>query len=85
MHRGPPALYTQILAQQGLAGWQRYAYLGPYNATYMVDDALMIGIAVATTGRAKLQERGGRWLKCLSGAVMAALALLRLFKPAWPR
>jgi uncharacterized membrane protein HdeD (DUF308 family) len=43
----------------------------------------MVTLAVATLSRAKLQERGGRWLKLLSGAVMTALALLLLFKPEW--
>lgn len=80
---GLPALYTQVLAQQPLAPWQRYAYLGLYNLAYIFDDALMVSLAVATLSRAKLQERGGRWLKLLSGAVMTALALLLLFKPEW--
>jgi uncharacterized membrane protein HdeD (DUF308 family) len=80
---GLPALYTQVLAQQPLAPWQRYAYLGLYNLAYIFDDALMVTLAVATLSRAKLQERGGRWLKLLSGAVMTALALLLLFKPEW--
>ncbi len=80
---GLPALYTQVLAGQPLAPWQRYAYLGLYIVAYMLDDAVMVSIAVVTLGRAKLQERGGRWLKLLSGAVLLILALLLLFKPDW--
>lgn len=80
---GLPALYTQVLAHQPLAPWQRYAYLGLYNLAYILDDAVMVGVAVATLSRAKLQERGGRWLKLLSGAVMAVLALVLLLRPTW--
>lgn len=80
---GLPALYTQVLASQPLEPWQRYAYLGLYNIAYMLDDSIMVGIAVVTLGRAKLQENSGRWLKLLSGAVMLALALLLLLKPEW--
>lgn len=80
---GLPALYTEILATRQLPPWKRYAYLGLYDAAYMLDDSIMVGIAVVTLGRRKLQERGGRWLKLLSGCVMLALALVLLFRPAW--
>jgi glutaredoxin len=78
---GLPALYTQVLAQQRVSTVARYGYLGLYNLAYMLDDALMVGIAVVTLGRHKLQERAGRWLKLLSGATMALLGLLLLFVP----
>ncbi|WP_437719422.1 NrdH-redoxin [Sorangium sp. So ce448] len=80
---GLPALYTQLLAEKRLPAWQHYAYLGLYNVAYMADDMIMVGIAVATLSRRKLQEREGRWLKLLSGAIMVLLGLLLLFKPAW--
>jgi glutaredoxin len=80
---GLPAVYTQVLASHGLPAWQYYLYLGLYNLAYMLDDSVMLIIAVATLGRRKLQERGGRWLKLLSGAVMAALGIVLLFAPSW--
>jgi uncharacterized membrane protein HdeD (DUF308 family) len=49
----------------------------------LLDDAVMLSIAVVTLGRRKLQAREGRWLKLVSGAVMAALGLILLLKPAW--
>lgn len=78
---GFPALYTHILSTQALATWQYYGYLGLYNAAYIFDDALMVTIAVVTLGRHKLEEREGRWLKLISGAVMIGLGLLLLVKP----
>ncbi len=80
---GIPVAYTHVLTQQGLPGWKRYGYLALYNAAYVADDSLMVGVAVVTLGHRKLQERGGRWLKLVSGAVMIALALVLLFQPRW--
>lgn len=78
---GLPALYTQVLVQQGVSTGARYGYLGLYNLAYMFDDSIMLGIAVVTLGRRKLQERAGRWLKLLSGATIMILGLLLIFVP----
>ncbi len=80
---GLPAIYTQVLASHGLGFWERQGYLLLYIAAYMLDDALMTAAAVATLSTARLQERGGRILQLVSGAVLAALGLALLFKPAW--
>ncbi|XXT21261.1 glutaredoxin domain-containing protein [Sorangium sp. So ce429] len=80
---GLPALYTQLLAEERLPAWKHYAYLGLYNVAYMADDMVMVGVAVATLSRRKLQEKEGRWLKLLSGAIMVLLGLLLLLKPDW--
>ena len=79
---GLPALYTQVLVQQGVSTGARYAYLGLYNLAYMLDDSIMVGIAVVTLGRRKLQERAGRWLKLLSGVTIVILGLLLIL---WPQ
>ena len=80
---GLPAMYTAILKMQELPTWANYAYLGLYIVAYMLDDSLMVGIVVVTLGRRKLQERGGRWLKLISGLVIGALGLVMIFKPDW--
>ncbi len=43
----------------------------------------MVTIAVVTLGQHRLQERGGRWLKLLSGLVMIALGATLLLHPEW--
>lgn len=80
---GFPALYTQILTLHQLSWWQYYGYLGLYNLAYILDDGLMVTIAVVTLGHHKLQEREGRWLKLVSGVVMVGLGGLLLLKPEW--
>ncbi len=79
---GFPALYTQVLSTYHLPVWHYYAYLGLYNLAYIADDVLMVTLAVVTLGRRKLEEREGRWLKLISGAVMIALGLLLILKPS---
>lgn len=78
---GLPAVYTQVLASQHLGFWQRQGYLLLYIAAYMLDDGLMIAAAVATLSATRLQERGGRILQAISGAVLAALGLALIFRP----
>ncbi len=78
---GFPALYTQILTTYDQPAWSYYGYLALYNLAYVLDDSVMLIIAVVTLSKRKLQERGGRLLKLVSGAVIAALGLVLLLFP----
>jgi hypothetical protein len=80
---GLPAVYTAILTSRGLSAWQYYAYLSLYIGAYMLDDAVLVTIAVVTLGRHKLQERAGRWLKLVSGLAIAGLGIVLLLRPSW--
>jgi hypothetical protein len=80
---GFPAVYTQILTPQQLPWWEYYAYMGLYNLAYMLDDSLMLTVAVVTLGYHKLQEQDGRWLKLISGVVLLGLAVVLIAKPEW--
>jgi hypothetical protein len=80
---GLPALYTRILTLYELPAWQYYAYLALYNTAYVLDDGTVLALAVVTLSRYKLQERGGRWLKLVSGLVMLGLAVVLIIRPTW--
>jgi glutaredoxin len=80
---GLPAVYTHILTLQQLPWWAYYGYIGLYNVAYMLDDSLMLVLAVITLSRHKLQEAGGRWLKLVSGVVMLGLGMVLIAKPEW--
>lgn len=80
---GLPAVYTHVLGTQDLPRAAYYGYLLLYVAAYVLDDSLMLALVTITLTRTRLQERAGRWLKLVSGAVMAALGLLLILKPAW--
>jgi glutaredoxin len=78
---GFPALYTRILTLRQLSGLSYYGYLLLYNAAYMLDDVIVLSIGIYTLSQRRLQEREGRWLKLVSGAVMTGLGLYLLFAP----
>jgi glutaredoxin len=80
---GFPAIYTAVLVQHQLPPLAHYGYLLLYIAGYVADDALMVTIAVITLGHRKLTERGGRWLKLVSGAAMMALGAVMIARPEW--
>ena len=80
---GLPAIYTAVLTQHALSPLAHYSYLGLYILAYIADDALMVGTAVLALGSGKLDERSGRRLKLLSGAVMLVLGLVMLLRPQW--
>jgi hypothetical protein len=80
---GLPAMYTGILTLQQYPAWENALYLVLYIVAYMFDDALMVAIAVITLGKNKLQERGGRILKLVSGVAIAALGVVLIARPEW--
>lgn len=80
---GLPAIYTAVLTQQQVSSSGYYTYLGLYILAYMIDDALMVTLAVIALGSRKMTEYAGRWLKLVSGAVMLLLGLVMLLRPDW--
>lgn len=80
---GLPVIYTRVLTAYSLPAWGYYAYLTLYNLAYMADDSLMLAIAIVTLSRQRLQEKGGRWLKLVSGVVMLVLGLILVLVPEW--
>jgi glutaredoxin len=81
---GLPALYTRVLTFHELPAPRYYAYLALYDAAYVFDDTLVLAAATALGGR-KLQERQGRWLNALSGALLVLLGALVALRPEWLR
>lgn len=75
---GFPALFTRILTLRQLDTVSYYAYLLLYDLAYMLDDMIVLAIGVITLSQRRLQEREGRWLKLVSGLVMAGLGLYLL-------
>jgi hypothetical protein len=77
---GFPALFTRILTLHQMEGVRYYGYLLLYNLAYMLDDIIILGIGVVTLSQHRLQEREGRWLKLLSGAVMVGLGVYLILR-----
>lgn len=72
---GLPALYTRILTLRQLDPWSYYGYLLLYITMYMLDDAILLAIGVATLSQKRMQEKEGRALKLVSGVVMVLLGV----------
>lgn len=75
---GFPALYTRILTLRQPDDLSYYGYLLLYNAAYMFDDLVVLGIGIFTLSQKRLQENQGRWLKLISGSVMIGLGIYLL-------
>ena len=75
---GFPALFTRILTLSQLDKAGYYGYLLLYNAAYMLDDVIVLGIGVTLLSRHRLQEKEGRVLKLIAGVVMIGLGIYLL-------
>jgi glutaredoxin len=75
---GFPALFTRILTLRQLDTAAYYGYLLLYNAAYMLDDVIVLGIGVTLLSRHRLQEKEGRVLKLVAGVVMIGLGIYLL-------
>jgi hypothetical protein len=75
---GFPALFTRILTLHPLDTASYYGYMLLYNAAYMLDDLIVLGIGVTLLSRHRLQEKEGRLLKLAAGLVMIGLGVYLL-------
>jgi thiol-disulfide isomerase/thioredoxin len=80
---GFPALYIGILTQQELSTSVYYGYIGLYIFGYILDDTIMVTLAVMALSSQKLSMAAGQRLKLLSGSVMFILGLVMLLRPSW--
>ncbi|MFZ1642654.1 MAG: thioredoxin family protein [Candidatus Contendobacter sp.] len=78
---GLPMVYTRALTLHSLSTGGYYLYLTLYNLIYVLPLLAIVLVFVQTLGARKLQEREGRRLKLLSGAMMTGLGLMLLFYP----
>src|SRR3989339_655863 len=69
---GFPAIYTQVLALNGLPMWQKYLYMLGYIFFYMLDDMIVFTIAAVTL---KSRIVGGKFAK-YSNLIGGALILI---------
>ena len=74
-----PALYTRILTLQNLDSFNNYAYLILYNFSYMLDDIIILLIAMVTLKQERTQAGEDRMLKLISALAMFSMAAFILF------
>jgi len=80
---GLPAVYTQILALNEMAGWQYYLYISIYIFFFMLDDLLIFFIAMITLEMTGITTKYAKASRLVGGLIMLAIGLMLIFKPGW--
>lgn len=78
---GLPAIYTQILALSQLGKLSHYFYLLLYTFIFMLDDLIVLSLAVITLSRIGFTERYNYWSTLIGGLLIFALGILLIFRP----
>ena len=78
---GFPMVFTSVLANSPIPDVMKYFYLILYQVFYMLDDAIIVIIAVITLSNKRLTEKYGKLLKLIAGLLMLILGLILLIKP----
>jgi hypothetical protein len=80
---GIPVVYTQVLTMSGLALWEYYAYLVLYIVVFMLDDLVVLVLALATLHVSGLATKYARHSHLLGGLLLAALGAVMILRPEW--
>lgn len=80
---GFPAIYTQVLALNGLPVWQKYLYMLGYIFFYMLDDMIVFLIAAVTLKSRVVGSKFAKYSNLIGGLLILILGILLILKPEW--
>lgn len=80
---GIPAVFTQLLALSKLPAWQHAAYLVLYVTVFMLDDLLVLVIALKTLEVTGMTSTYARWSNLIGGVVLLLIGALLILRPEW--
>lgn len=78
---GLPAIYTNILSGYELSVWNYYLYLTFYIIIFLIDDLIVLFIALTTLRVVGVEGKYEKISKLVGGIVILVLGLLMVFKP----
>jgi thiol-disulfide isomerase/thioredoxin len=78
---GLPAIYTRVLALNKLGSLSYYLYLLLYTFIFMLDDIIVLSLAIITLSRIGFTEKYNYWATLIGGLLIFALGILLIFKP----
>ena len=78
---GLPAIYTRILALNVLSTLDYYFYLLLYTLVFMLDDLIILLIAVITLSKIGFTDKYNYWATLIGGLLIFILGILLIFKP----
>lgn len=80
---GLPAIYTGILTTASLSNWQYYTYLVLYTFVFMLDDLIVLAVALYTLQVTGIQVQFARVSHLIGGLLMIVLGILLIFAPQY--
>lgn len=78
---GLPLVWSNLLTTHGVGALETTVLFGVYMSVFLLDELVVLTVAVVTMRAMRLQERHGRALKLGSGLVMLALAATLIVAP----
>lgn len=78
---GFPVVWTNLLADRGVANAEYAFLLGVYLLIFLVDEIAILAVAVAAMRLGRVEERHGRVLKLAGGMLMLVLAGVMIVDP----
>jgi len=78
---GLPALFTRILTLSQLGRLTYYLYLLLYTFIFMLDDLIILSLAVITLSKIGFSEKYNYWATLVGGILILVLGILLIFKP----
>jgi uncharacterized membrane protein HdeD (DUF308 family) len=78
---GFPMVFTNVLAHSPVPQLMKYFYLFRSQVFYMLDDTIIVIIAIATLSSKKVTQDYGKFLKLISGILMLVLGLILILRP----
>jgi hypothetical protein len=78
---GLPAIYTRILSMSDLGSFSYYMYLLLYTFIFMLDDIIILFVAVITLSRFGFTEKYNYWSTLVGGILILVLGFLLIFFP----
>ncbi|MBZ9572018.1 hypothetical protein KJA15_01605 [Patescibacteria group bacterium] len=78
---GLPAFFTQILSLNNLSKFSYYSYLLLYTFIFMLDDLIILLLAIITLSKIGFTEKYNYWSTLIGGLLILALGILLIFKP----
>ena len=78
---GYPLLWANLLAEQQVGPAGAIPLFLVYMSIFLLDELVVFGAAVVAMRATKLEERAGRLLRLVGGAVMIVLAATLIFAP----
>jgi len=80
---GVPAVFTHLLAQAGLSAPAYFGYLLLYVFVFMLDDLVVLAVALKTLELTGLAGAHGRWASLLGALMLFAIAAIIFLRPGW--